>query len=125
MKKKLIYIGIFGFFAQFLALKVWKIRRLERLRNIRRKYCPTPYVNDSSTDSATFDKTTQGLHLLCHSCETRQTTRRRLMPTGISCHKLAEGGPGQQPWPEEIQGGPFHLPLHLSFGKESEGGFAG
>ncbi len=31
------------------------------------KYCPTPYVNDSRTDSAAFDKTTKMYHLLHHS----------------------------------------------------------
>mgnify|MGYP000142842517 CR=1 FL=1 len=58
MKKKLIYIGIFA------SLLVSCTESLEdkaarEAKEYTEKYCPTPYVNDSRTDSATFDKTTK------------------------------------------------------------------
>ena len=56
MKKKLIYIGIFA------SLLVSCTESLEdkaarEAKEYTEKYCPTPYVNDARTDSATFDKT--------------------------------------------------------------------
>ncbi len=65
MKKKLIYIGIFA------SLLVSCTESLEdkaarEAKEYTEKYCPTPYVNDSRTDSATFDKSTKSLHLLYH-----------------------------------------------------------
>ena len=51
MKKKLIYIGIFA------SLLVSCTESLEdkaarEAKEYTEKYCPTPYVNDSRTDSA-------------------------------------------------------------------------
>ncbi len=87
MKKKLIYIGIFA------SLLVSCTESLEdkaarEAKEYTEKYCPTPYVNDSRTDSAAFDKNTKTCTLTTSLCETRRTTRRRLMPTRINSIKF-------------------------------------
>ncbi len=58
MMKKLIYIT-------FLAAMVTSCtesledRAAREAKEYTEKYCPTPYVNDSRTDSASFDKATK------------------------------------------------------------------
>lgn len=56
--KKLIYLAVF---ASLLASCTESLedRAAREAKEYTEKYCPTPYVNDSRTDSASFDKTTR------------------------------------------------------------------
>ncbi len=55
MKKNLIYLG---FFVSLLASCTESLedKAAREAKEYTQKYCPTPYVNDSRTDSASFDK---------------------------------------------------------------------
>ena len=56
--KKLIYFAVF---ASLLASCTESLedKAAREAKGYTEKYCPTPYVNDSRTDSASFDKTTR------------------------------------------------------------------
>ena len=58
MKKKLIYIGIFASLL-LSCTESLEDKAAREAKEYTEKYCPTPYVNDSRTDSATFDKNTK------------------------------------------------------------------
>ena len=55
MMKKLIYFAVF---ASLLASCTESLedRAVREAKEYTEKYCPTPFVNDSRTDSASFDK---------------------------------------------------------------------
>ena len=58
MKKKLIYIAVL---VSLLASCTESLedKAAREAKEYTEKYCPTPYVNDSRTDSAVFDKNTR------------------------------------------------------------------
>ncbi len=58
MKKNLIYFGIC---ATLLASCTESLedKAAREAKEYTEKYCPTPYINDSRTDSASFDKNTR------------------------------------------------------------------
>lgn len=56
MMKKLIYFVVFGSLVASCTESL-ENRAAREAKEYTEKYCPTPYVNDSRTDSATFEKT--------------------------------------------------------------------
>ena len=55
MKKKLIYIVLFASLVASCTESL-EDKAVREAKEYTEKYCPTPYVNDSRTDSAVFDK---------------------------------------------------------------------
>ena len=103
MKKKLIYIAVL---VSLLASCTESLEeKAEReAKEYTEKYCPTPYVNDSRTDSATFDKSTK-TYVYYISLRNKADNKQVIEANKDKLHKIQkealDNNPGLKKYKEE------------------------
>ena len=85
MMKKLIYTAVL---VSLLASCTESLedKATREAKEYTEKYCPTPYVNDSRTDSATFDKSTKTY--VYYISLRNKADNKQLKPTRTNCIKF-------------------------------------
>ena len=103
MKKKLIYIAVL---VSLLASCTESLedKAAREAKEYTEKYCPTPYVNDSRTDSATFDKSTK-TYVYYISLRNKADNKQVIEANKDKLHKIQkealDNNPGLKKYKEE------------------------
>ena len=103
MKKKLIYIAVL---VSLLASCTESLedKAAREAKEYTEKYCPTPYVNDSRTDSATFDKSTK-TYVYYISLRNKADNKQVIEANKNKLHKIQkealDNNPGLKKYKEE------------------------
>ena len=103
MKKKLIYIAVL---VSLLASCTESLedKATREAKEYTEKYCPTPYVNDSRTDSATFDKSTK-TYVYYISLRNKADNKQVIEANKNKLHKIQkealDNNPGLKKYKEE------------------------
>ena len=103
MKKKLIYIAVL---VSLLASCTESLeeKATREAKEYTEKYCPTPYVNDSRTDSATFDKSTK-TYVYYISLRNKADNKQVIEANKDKLHKIQkealDNNPGLKKYKEE------------------------
>ena len=103
MKKKLIYTAVL---VSLLASCTESLedKAAREAKEYTEKYCPTPYVNDSRTDSATFDKSTK-TYVYYISLRNKADNKQVIEANKDKLHKIQkealDNNPGLKKYKEE------------------------
>ena len=103
MKKKLIYTAVL---VSLLASCTESLedKAAREAKEYTEKYCPTPYVNDSRTDSATFDKSTK-TYVYYISLRNKADNKQVIEANKNKLHKIQkealDNNPGLKKYKEE------------------------
>ena len=103
MKKKLIYTAVL---VSLLASCTESLedKATREAKEYTEKYCPTPYVNDSRTDSATFDKNTK-TYIYYISLRNKADNKQVIDANKEKLHKIQkealDNNPGLKKYKEE------------------------
>ena len=101
--KKLIYIAVL---VSLLASCTESLedKATREAKEYTEKYCPTPYVNDSRTDSATFDKSTK-TYVYYISLRNKADNKQVIEANKDKLHKIQkealDNNPGLKKYKEE------------------------
>ena len=101
--KKLIYTAVLG---SLLASCTESLedKATREAKEYTEKYCPTPYVNDSRTDSATFDKSTK-TYVYYISLRNKADNKQVIEANKDKLHKIQkealDNNPGLKKYKEE------------------------
>ena len=103
MKKKLIYTAVL---VSLLASCTESLedKAAREAKEYTEKFCPTPYVNDSRTDSATFDKSTK-TYVYYISLRNKADNKQVIEANKDKLHKIQkealDNNPGLKKYKEE------------------------
>ena len=103
MMKKLIYTAVL---VSLLASCTESLedKAAREAKEYTEKYCPTPYVNDSRTDSATFDKSTK-TYVYYISLRNKADNKQVIEANKNKLHKIQkealDNNPGMKKYKEE------------------------
>ena len=103
MMKKLIYTAL-GLSLLASCTESLEDKAAREAKEYTEKYCPTPYVNDSRTDSATFDKSTK-TYVYYISLRNKADNKQVIEANKDKLHKIQkealDNNPGLKKYKEE------------------------